>query len=49
MEVPYRYYKHFGDKVILEKYYPHMIKYIEYLHSRSENGLVVSEEEVAGV
>jgi len=44
VEVPYRYYRHFGDKEILEKYYPHMVKYIEYLYNHSENGLVVSEE-----
>lgn len=28
----------------MEKYYPHMVRYIEYLYNHSENGLVVSEE-----
>lgn len=44
VEVPYQYYRHYGDKSILEKYYPNMLKYIDYLELRSENGLVVAEE-----
>ncbi len=43
--VPYTFYKHYGDKEILKKYYPNMIKYLSYLRSRSENSLVVRSEE----
>lgn len=43
--VPYNYYKHFGDKKPLEEYYSSMKKWIDYLESRSENGLITREEE----
>lgn len=42
--VPYAFYKHYGDKSIIEKYYPNMLKYLDYMESHSENGLVVREE-----
>lgn len=44
VSIPYYYHKHFGDTCLLETYYPNMIKYIGYMESRCENGLVVSEE-----
>lgn len=44
VEVPFRYYKHYADQEILIKYYPHMLKYIEYLYCHTDKGLVVSEE-----
>ncbi len=43
--VPYTFYKHYGDKEVLKKYYPNMLKYLSYLRSRSENSLVVRSEE----
>ena len=43
--VPYNYYKQFGDKKPLEQYYNNMKRWIDYLASRSENGLVVREED----
>ena len=42
--VPYNHYKHYKDKEILEKYYVNMLSYLDYMDSRSENGLVVREE-----
>ena len=42
--VPYTFYKHYGDKDILKKYYPNMLLYFDYLDSHSENSLVVREE-----
>ena len=43
--VPYHYYRHFGDKDVLARNYDGMKKWIDYLVSRSENGLVVREED----
>lgn len=42
--VPWNFYKKFGDKSILEKYYPRMKKYLDYMKSRCENNIVVREE-----
>lgn len=42
--VPYAFYKHYGDKTLIEKYYPNMLRYLDYLESHSENGLVMREE-----
>ena len=44
VEVPYQLYRHFGDKTILEKYYPQMHRYIDYLEAHSEFGLVTSDK-----
>ena len=43
--VPYVYYKQFGDAEILKNGYEPMRRWIEYLKTHSENGLVVREEE----
>ena len=43
--VPYRYWKNFGDTDILRECLPAIRKWIDYLVSRSENHLVVREEE----
>ena len=43
--VPWNFYKKFGDKEILRKYYNRMKKYLDYLDSRSENNIVIREEE----
>ncbi|MBE5817625.1 MAG: hypothetical protein E7312_01050 [Clostridiales bacterium] len=47
VEVPYQLYKHYGDAEILKKYYPNMRRYINYLESHSEHGLVVRDKEGA--
>lgn len=44
VEVPYQIYKHYGNKDILEKYYTNMRRYIDYLESHSEYGLVTSDK-----
>lgn len=43
--VPYMYYKYYCDKSVLEETYPAMEKWVSYMMSRSENHLVVREEE----
>ena len=45
VEVPYQFYKHFGNTELLEKYYPNMRRYIDYLEAHSEFGLVTSDKE----
>ena len=44
VEVPYQLYKHYGDASVLEKYYPQMRRYIDYLEAHSEFGLVTSDK-----
>lgn len=43
--VPYAYYKAFGEKEILVRCYEPMRRWLSYLMSHRENGLVVREEE----
>ncbi len=45
VEVPYRYWKIYADKSVLEEFYPKMLAFFDYLDSRSENHLVCREEE----
>ncbi len=40
VNVPYAFYKFHGDKEILEKYYPQMKLYADFMDSESINGLV---------
>lgn len=42
--VPYAFYKHYGDKALVEKYYPNMLMYLDYMEEHSEKGIVVREE-----
>lgn len=42
--VPYAFYRNFGETEILRECWPHMIRWIGYIDSRMENGLVVREE-----
>ena len=42
--VPYVFYKTFGDKSVIEQYLPNMLKYVDYMVSHSECGLVCREE-----
>lgn len=43
--VPWAFYMQYGDANILREYYPCMKRWMEYLRTRSEGGLVVREEE----
>jgi alpha-L-rhamnosidase len=45
VEVPYQLYKHFGDITYLEKYYGNMRRYIDYLETHSEFGLITGDKE----
>lgn len=42
--VPYQFYRHYGDVEALKNVYPNMAKFVEYMETRCENGLVVREE-----
>ena len=42
--VPYAYYRQFGEIDMLERCYRPMVRWINYLKTRCENGLVVREE-----
>ncbi len=42
--VPYAFYKNYQDKSVLEKYYPNMLRYFDYMEAHSKDGLVVREE-----
>ena len=43
-EVPYIYYKMFGDIEPMKKYFDQMLAYLGYLEAHSENDLVVSDQ-----
>ncbi|MBE6612398.1 MAG: hypothetical protein E7632_07890 [Ruminococcaceae bacterium] len=43
-EVPYMYYKIYGDASVLEEFRPHVYHYFDYLEAHSENDLVVSDQ-----
>lgn len=45
VEVPYQFYKHYGDKSILKECYPQMLKYFDYLETHSQADLVISDKE----
>ncbi|MEY4432552.1 MAG: hypothetical protein RLZZ44_682 [Bacteroidota bacterium] len=38
--LPWMYYEYYGDRSLIEKYYPVMKKYIDYLTGTSKNGIV---------
>ncbi len=44
IEVPYIYYRHYGDAEPLERLYPQMLRYFDYLESHSKDNLVVSDK-----
>lgn len=44
VEVPLKFYKTYADKELLDEFFPKMLRYLDYLESRSENGLVCREE-----
>lgn len=45
VEVPLQLYRHYGDKQPLEKYYGHMRRYVDFLETHSEFGLVTSNKD----
>lgn len=45
VEIPWQFYKHYGEIDILKKYYPNMLRYIDYLDAHSTGGLVTSDQE----
>ena len=44
VEVPYQYYKHYGDAEPLERLYPQMLRYFDFLEAHSQNLLVTSDK-----
>lgn len=38
--LPWMYYEYYGDSSLIEKYYPVMKKYVDYLSTTSKNGIV---------
>lgn len=44
VEVPYQFWRFYGDPTVLEDYYPHMTAWFGYMQAHCENGLVVREE-----
>ena len=45
VEVPYRYYKRYGEVSVLKEFYPRMLRYFDYLEAHSVNDLVISDKE----
>ena len=44
VEIPWQFYQHFGDSEPLERYYPNMLRYFDYLELHSERELVTSDK-----
>ena len=42
--VPYNFYRHYGDLNALREVFPNMQKFVGYMETRCENGLIVREE-----
>ena len=42
--LPYQYYRFYGDRGFLEENYPRIVKWIGYMRTRIEDGLIVKEE-----
>ena len=43
-EVPYNFFKMFGDREPFRKYFDNMLHYFDYLEAHSENGLIISDQ-----
>ena len=43
-EVPYNFYKIYGDSEPFKKYFDNMLHYFDYLEAHSENGLITSDQ-----
>ena len=44
VEVPYAFYRVYGDDSLLRGMYPQMLRYFDYMEAHSRDGLVVSDE-----
>ncbi len=42
--VPWQYFLHYDDPQLLEEYYPHILHWLDYMETRTENGLITWEE-----
>ncbi len=45
LTVPYYYFKQYGDIEFLKECYPYMKKFVSYIESRCDDGIIVREEE----
>lgn len=45
VEVPYQLYRHYGDTAVLSRYYSSMRRYLDYMESHSDCGLVTRDKE----
>lgn len=44
VQVPYAFYMHYGDKSLVQEVLPHIADWVDYIVSRTDNGLVCREE-----
>ena len=44
VQVPYAFYMHYGDKSLVQEVLPHITKWVDYITTRTDNGLVCREE-----
>lgn len=44
VEVPWQYWKHYGDPEPAKRLYPQMLRYFDYMEAHSRNGLVISDK-----
>lgn len=44
VQVPYAFYMHYGDKSLVQEVLPPIAKWVDYIVSRTDNGLVCREE-----
>lgn len=44
VEVPYEYYRQYGDVEVLGRTYPQMLRYFDYLEAHSDRDLVISDK-----
>lgn len=42
--VPYHYFRFYGDKAVIDEYYPHMLRYLDYMEAHCDDHLVMREE-----
>lgn len=47
VNVPYAFYRQFGDREVLNRLFPQMLRYFDFLEAHSENDLVISDVEGA--
>ena len=44
VQVPYAFYMHYGDKSLVQEVLPHITEWVDYIITRTDNGLVCREE-----